>query len=152
MLRHLRACQTQHPLLIVEGAGGLLSPLGEDFDSRDLATALRATPILVAPNRLGAVHQVRAALSALPKVFRRRAVVVLSNPPRLDAATRQNAVLLCEFEPEVRQITLPWSPRWQEKSAPSARATRKVMGELLRLLRVPEGDHGPSDHAEGARR
>ena len=75
VLAHVRAMQKRFDVVLVEGAGGLLSPLGENFDSRDLLTALRATPMVVCPNRLGAVNQVLLTLEALPKNFRRKARV-----------------------------------------------------------------------------
>ena len=72
VLAHVRAMQKRFDVVLIEGAGGLLSPLGEDFDSRDLIAALRATPIVVCPNRLGAVNQVLLTLEALPRNFRRQ--------------------------------------------------------------------------------
>lgn len=45
-------------LLVVEGAGGLFSPLGEGFTNADLAKAIEATLVIVAENRLGVLHQV----------------------------------------------------------------------------------------------
>src|SRR5450756_2430538 len=59
-----------------------LSPLGEDFDSRDLIAALRAHPIIVAPNKLGVVNHVRLTLEALPKKQRSKAIVVLMSPAK----------------------------------------------------------------------
>src|SRR5215831_11882028 len=53
VLAHIRALQKRFDVLLIEGAGGLLSPLGEDFSSRDLIAALNATPIIVCLNRLG---------------------------------------------------------------------------------------------------
>ena len=53
VLAHVRAMQKRFEVVLVEGAGGLLSPLGEKFDSRDLISALRARPIIVAPNQTG---------------------------------------------------------------------------------------------------
>src|SRR3984957_4403591 len=67
VLAHIRAWQKKSRVTLIEGAGGLLSPLGEDFDSRDLITALRATPVIVAPNKLGVVNHVLLTLEALPK-------------------------------------------------------------------------------------
>src|SRR5450755_4375727 len=57
VLAHVRAMQKHFDALLVEGAGGLLSPLGEDFNSRDLILALRAAPLVAAQNRLGVVNQ-----------------------------------------------------------------------------------------------
>jgi dethiobiotin synthase len=66
VLTHVRALEKPFTMTLVEGAGGLLSPLGVGFDSRDLLTALRATPFIVAPNRLGAINHVRLTCEAFP--------------------------------------------------------------------------------------
>jgi hypothetical protein len=92
---------------------------------------------------------VRAALSALPKAVRRRTIVVLSNPPHPNTATRKNADLLREFEPGIHLLTLPWLPRWQERSAPPVRATRNCMEELSRLLGIPSGNQKTRSHSDG---
>ncbi len=77
VVNHALTIQKKFPALIIEGAGGLLSPLGENFDSRDLIVAFRAIPIVVCPNRLGAINQVLLTLEALPKSFSCVAHVVL---------------------------------------------------------------------------
>jgi dethiobiotin synthetase len=107
VLAHIRVLQRRFEVLVVEGAGGLLSPLGENFDSRDLIAALHARPIIVAPNQLGAVNHVLLTLEALPQDLRAKARVVLVSPPRSDAATKSNAKLLAEFT-SAKIISLPW--------------------------------------------
>jgi dethiobiotin synthetase len=107
VLAHVRTMQRRFDVLLVEGAGGLLSPLGENFDSRDLIAALRATPIVVCPNRLGAVNQVLLTLAALPRSASCRARVVLMSPSKPDASTSTNASLLAEFLDAKRIFCLP---------------------------------------------
>lgn len=104
---HIRAMQKCFDLVLVEGAGGLLSPLGEDFDSRDLMAALRATPIIVAPNKLGAVNQVLLTLAALPESLRTKTRVVLFAQPKPDASAKSNAKLIAEFS-RAEIFLLPW--------------------------------------------
>jgi len=111
VLAHARAMQKRFDVVLIEGAGGLLSPLGENFDSRDLITALRATPMVACPNRLGAVNHLLLTLEALPERFRARARVVLISPPEPDAATAANAKMLAEFFDAKRIFTLPWLGR-----------------------------------------
>jgi dethiobiotin synthetase len=94
---HARALQKRFDVLLIEGAGGLLSPLGANLNSRDLIVALRAKPIVVAQNKLGAVNQVLLTLEALPKNLQTKARVVLMSPKKNDASTRTNAKLLAEF-------------------------------------------------------
>ncbi len=108
VVAHIHELARQCEVLLVESAGGLLSPLGEGFDTRHLIGRLRAAPVIVAANRLGAINQLRLTLEALPAAAARRARVVLMNPRRSDAATRTNAGLLGEFIDPARILTLPW--------------------------------------------
>lgn len=131
VLAHVRALQKRFDILLVEGAGGLLSPLGENFNSRDLIAALRATPIVVAQNKLGAVNHVLLTLEALRKSLQSKTRVVLMSPPKLDAATNSNAKLLAQFLPADKIFALPWLGRNFEASA-----ILKKLGEhrMLRAL------------------
>jgi dethiobiotin synthetase len=108
VVKYVRTMALKFEVVVVEGAGGLLSPLGEGFDSRDLMRALQATPIVVCPNRLGAVNQVLLVLAALPRAVANRAQIVLMNPPRTDLAARTNLRLLPEFVEGKRIHALEW--------------------------------------------
>jgi dethiobiotin synthetase len=131
VLAHLRSMQKHFDVLLVEGAGGLLSPLGENFDSRDLIAALRATPLVVCPNRLGAVNQVLLTLAALPRSTSCRARVVLMLPSKPDATTNTNVDLLAEFFDAKRIFELPWLGRrpdaWKILKDPRARRTLRAL-------------------------
>lgn len=94
---HARAVQKRFAVLLIEGAGGLLSPLGDNFNSRDLMLRLDAVPIIAAPNRLGVVNHILLTLEALPLNFRARARVVLLRFGKPDASTNSNAGLLAEY-------------------------------------------------------
>ena len=108
VLAHVRAMQERFDVVLVEGAGGLLSPLGEKFNSRELIVTLRATPMVVCPNRLGALNQILLNLAALPRSASCRARVVLMSPSKTDASTPTNASLLAEFLDAKRIFCLPW--------------------------------------------
>lgn len=107
VVAQVRAVQRKFEVTLIESAGGVLSPLGEDFDTRDLLAALRARPIVVAQNKLGAVNQVRLTLAALPARLRAQAEVVLMSPPEPDAATATNAALLERWAAQTC-FRLPW--------------------------------------------
>ena len=132
VLAHLRAWQKRRAVLVVEGAGGLLSPLGEDFDSRDLIVALRATPVIVASNRLGVVNQVLLTLEALPTRRRAGACVVLITPPNPDSAAKHNAGLLAGRAGAAVQV-LPWVSAPLSVSQPPGvwKALQSLAGRLL---------------------
>lgn len=108
VVAHIRRIARRFEVVIVEGAGGLLSPLGEDFDSRDLIQALGAEAIIVCPNKLGAVNQVRLVLEALPRATACQAHIVLVNPAQPDAASETNAQLLAKFLDPDSLCVMPW--------------------------------------------
>ena len=111
VVAHVLRVAKQFEIVIVEGAGGLLSPLGEGFDSRDLIQALNAMPVVVCPNKLGAVNQARLVLEALPRRIAGQTRFVLVDQPRPDTASRSNLALLKEFVDPARLRTLPWLGR-----------------------------------------
>lgn len=73
--------------LIIESAGGLFSPISDTETNHDVAERLGATMLLVAPDRIGVIHDVTATVRAskvpLP-------IVALSAPAVPDASTGTN--------------------------------------------------------------
>jgi dethiobiotin synthetase len=77
---------------MVETAGGALSPVSEGATNADLARELEpALWLLVAPDALGVLHDLRATLSALRALAREPDLVVLSAARAPDASTGTNA-------------------------------------------------------------
>ena len=133
VLAHICEWQKHFAVVLVEGAGGLLSPLGENFNARDLITALRATPIIIAPNKLGVMNHILLTLEALPPAAAKRARVVLMSPPKPDAAIKTNANLLAEFFDQKRIFSLPWLG--ESFSAEQALKNVRVQGTLAALAK-----------------
>jgi dethiobiotin synthetase len=119
------------PLVLVEGAGGVLSPLGEGFSTRELIAALSADVVVVARNQIGVINHVRLTLEALPPVVAARARVTLMSPRRADPASRTNRELLCEFINETHVAILPWI---DVKTFARAANTPRVHRALTNLL------------------
>jgi dethiobiotin synthetase len=69
-----------HDLVIVEGAGGLLVPLGEHWTVADLAMALRAPVVVVARADLGTLNHTALTLEALSRRLLPASVVIGSWP------------------------------------------------------------------------
>jgi dethiobiotin synthetase len=81
-----------HDALVIETAGGLFSPLGPGLTNADVARALAPCAVLlVAPDRLGVLHDVGAALRAARAEALAIDLVALSAPERDDASTGTNA-------------------------------------------------------------
>jgi dethiobiotin synthetase len=107
VLAHSRAIRKRFDVVLTEGAGGLLSPLGVGFNSRDVIAATGATPVIVAPNKLGVINHLLLTLEALPPNLRPAAILVLMTPPTPDCATASNAGLLKKLTVQKINV-LPW--------------------------------------------
>jgi dethiobiotin synthetase len=122
--------QVQADWLVIETAGALLSPLAPGVTNLDLAEALEPDEVLlVAPDRLGVLHDVTAALFALRHLAPGLPdpIVVLQPPPEPDASTGTNAWELLVLQIARRVTTLP-------RAAPASDAVQGVVRDLLRML------------------
>lgn len=79
-------------VMVVELAGGLFTPLTDELTNADLALALAADLlVLVAPDRLGVLHDLVAASRAAHAMALRLDGIVLVAPERPDSSTGRNA-------------------------------------------------------------
>ena len=99
VIRHIQEISTRCDVLLIEGAGGLLSPLGEDFSSLEIINALDCRTIVVAPNRLGVINDVRLTVHALAK--KSTASIVLMDPSTPDESTPTNRGVLESLLPGI---------------------------------------------------
>jgi dethiobiotin synthetase len=134
VLSWLRAEASEVDLLVVEGAGGLMSPLAPRLDARWLITQLQATPVIVCPDRLGAINQALLVLEALPKRIRSRARLVLVEPKRRDASNATNLRLLSEFLGPGRILSLPRLTAQEKREGTDGRPPRHCLLLLKALL------------------
>ena len=97
-------------LVLVEGAGGLLSPLTWDTTLLDLAGVWGADAVVVAANELGVINHTRLTLAALRDAGVRPRAVVLSESLDSDASMASNAESLRRLEPDLPVLELPRLP------------------------------------------
>lgn len=81
-------------IVLVEGAGGLLSPLTWEATVLDLAAELRAPLLVVAADRLGTLNHTRLTLEVIRAAGLQSLGVVLCAPEVADRSTGTNAEAL----------------------------------------------------------
>ena len=140
---HRESCE----LLLVEGAGGLLTPLGSGFTMADLITELHAEAIVVAANRLGVLNHTLLTVEAL----RNRGVndirVALVELPGADVSRKSNLADLMELLGTTQVVAIPYLENYRAE-ADYIRASAKGMREQLSALLA--GKKNPPDtEAEG---
>jgi len=99
------------PILLIEGAGGLLAPLGQWFSAEDLIKTLRCEVIVTAANRLGTLNHTALTGRILQEAGAQRLRVVLMDcdgaspitqashrsSAKSKLASRMNRLMLCEM-------------------------------------------------------
>ncbi len=96
--RFCRKAEASHDLLFVEGAGGVMSPLGSDFLNIDLMARLKAKAILVCGGYLGAISHTLTALAALKGRDVPVAAIVLSGAGTLPVPLEETRLSLLRFQ------------------------------------------------------
>jgi dethiobiotin synthetase len=129
VVKFVRSFQRRFDVVLVEGAGGVLSPLTADGSTRELVSGLKAESIVVGRNQLGVVNHVRLTLEALDS--RSEVPVVLMAPQISTPASRTNVNLLQEILPRHSVFTLPFFKKAQLNNPSPGLAVRKVLRRLV---------------------
>lgn len=92
LISGLEPWESDSDILLIEGAGGLFSPIADEMLNIDLAKQFNAELILIAENRLGAIHQVLSTCEAAKARDCEPRGIFLSHPQeRFDEALKDNA-------------------------------------------------------------
>ncbi|MCK6498260.1 MAG: dethiobiotin synthase [Nitrospira sp.] len=125
LVHRVREYASSADVTIVEGAGGVLSPLTWERTAVDLAGALGARVLLVASDRLGTINHTLMALKVLDLSRLNVVGIVLTAPERPDASTGSNAAAVVRLSGYSRVLCVP------RTSAPEASEHLK---EVIRWL------------------
>ncbi|MEC9072991.1 MAG: dethiobiotin synthase [Myxococcota bacterium] len=113
-LSAIRELSLEHEVVLVEGAGSLLSPLTWETSLLDLAQDLNATAVVVGLDRLGVQGHTLLTIRALRDAGRDTLAVVLNAPEKPDASTETNGRALTRVDPSIQIISVPRVGHWTE--------------------------------------
>lgn len=130
ILEHRAHCE----LLLVEGAGGLLTPLGEKFTAADLILELGAEAIVVAANRLGVLNHTLLTVEALQRRGIESVRVALVGHADLDASRKSNFTDLSELLAGVPVVRIPFLENYRTEADFIRGAARTIEDGLARLI------------------
>ncbi len=143
---------SKNSTLLIEGAGGLLSPLGEGFNLRDLVNALTRKTIskssiqhpassihliIVAPNRLGTINHTLLTVQALNSLDIHEIKVVLLDvlPPQHSTLdTHSNSSILTELLSPIPLFRIANLGKNPSKPAPIRTFAKKYKKTLAKIL------------------
>jgi dethiobiotin synthetase len=92
---------------LIEGTGGLLTPVTWEWNMTDLARDLGACALVVAEDRLGTINHTLLTLSALELAGIACAGVVLTTPETTDRTTGANAAAIARLSGLDRVMAVP---------------------------------------------
>ncbi len=121
-------------ILLVEGCGGLMTPLGEGFNAIDIIQSIGAEVLVVAVNRLGVINQTLLTLGALKGVGIESLRVVLMETGQPDASSPTNLEILTELAAPLPVSPLPFLGSGAERAARIQKSWPKVKIALAELL------------------
>lgn len=108
VLERIRLMQGGGDFLLIEGAGGLLSPLGEGYSAADLIQLLHCPVIVVARNRLGVINHVLLTVGRLASLAVSHIKVVLMGCGNPDNSEATNGMMLSEMLSSFEVLSLPY--------------------------------------------
>jgi dethiobiotin synthetase len=134
IVRHVASLRRDADVLLVELAGGLFTPLSDALVNADLAAALEPDTFLVlAPDRLGVLHDLLAAQRASLGIPLRIDGVVLIAPKVSDTSTGLNLMELQRILPSPARDLLASIPR----GPPEALAEHPDVCRIAERVRAP---------------
>lgn len=134
--RYLARMQASCDCLLVEGAGGLLTPLGEGFTLADLVVDMDGTALVVAANRLGAINHTLLTVSYLRHLGIKKIKVVLMELCRKNLVSYSNSLILSELLCPTPVFSVPFLGSRATELAVLKKSAKKNQKTLARILRI----------------
>jgi len=131
----LRKIARRCECLLVEGAGGLLVPLGEKYFVGDVIKRLKCDVILVSRNQLGTINHTLLTAGALKRFGVKNISVALMGTSKKDASVKKNAELLREFLGEIPVHEINFLGKNPNKIGVLKKSHKKVKKTLAGMYR-----------------
>jgi dethiobiotin synthetase len=134
VIKLIESMQEECSHLIVEGAGGIMSPLGSDYHFGDLIKHFNPAILLAASNKLGVLNQILLTHDYLKRAKRSAKLkIVLMGQKKEDLSSKSNAAVLRQWIPDCPVTEIPYlGPR--AKSRASIQQNGHRLNRSLRIL------------------
>jgi dethiobiotin synthetase len=139
VIAHINAIGARSEVLLVEGAGGLLAPLGKGYNLADVARRLQCPVLVAGRNRLGCINHALLTCMALSYNKIRKCVIVLHGVRRADPSCGTNRALIEENTDGREVFELPYLGPGASKHRRIAGLEKRCADVLAALLDVVLG-------------
>jgi dethiobiotin synthetase len=132
-LEQIRLLAGRCDLLVVEGVGGLMTPLGKDYTIRDIIRRLHGKTIVVCRNRLGAINHVVLTAESLQSAGIKEFTVVMMGVRKPDISAGSNARMIRQMLPLTPVFSVPFLG-FRASTARAAKENAKYLKKTLAHL------------------
>lgn len=108
LLAHIQPYRLASDLLLVEGAGGLLTPLADQLTAVDIITALEAEVLIVAANRIGVLNHTLLTVEVLRQHGIKKMEIALVEQSGADVSRKTNLSDLRVLLPSIPVVPIPY--------------------------------------------
>jgi dethiobiotin synthetase len=139
VLKKISTLQKKCDLLLIEGSGGLLVPLGEKYTVLNLIQALKCKVLVVGKNKLGTINHTLLSVGALQAVDAQLAAIVLVETKKSDFSSATNLDVLKKWsncDGRFGIIRVPYIGKEASSLRGITRGEKKIKKVLAGLVRV----------------
>jgi dethiobiotin synthetase len=133
-LREIRRLGRRCEILLVEGCGGVLAPLGNHYAAADLISLLRCETVIVAPNCLGTINHTLLTAKYMQCIGIKEFKIVMMSSKKPDLSSRSNINAIRELLPGIAVFSLPHLGREASKLAGVKKNAKKMKKRLARVF------------------
>ena len=133
-LREIRRLGKRGGILLVEGSGGVLVPLGDNYTVADLIALLRCEIVLVAPNCLGTINHTLLTAKYMQSIGVKDITIVMMPVGKPDYSSRSNINAIRELLPGIPVLALPYLGGGASNLAEVKKNAKKVKKTLAQLI------------------
>jgi len=132
-LESIRRLSRRAKILLVEGCGGVLVPLGENYAVADLISLLRCETVIVAPNCLGTINHTLLTAKYMQSIGVKDIKIVMMSGKKPDFSSRSNIRAIRGLLPGIPVFSLPFLGA-QASNFTGVRQNAKKMKKTLAQL------------------
>jgi dethiobiotin synthetase len=134
VLRQISNVAKRCEWLLIEGIGGVMVPLGNEFSVLDLIVNLSCSTVVVSSNKLGTINHTMLTVDTLQHAEINRLKVVLMASQEWDFSADSNGRILSELLAPTPVHPIPFLGRNPARFPALKRSEKKVNKTLARIL------------------
>ncbi|HEY3861484.1 MAG TPA: dethiobiotin synthase [Verrucomicrobiae bacterium] len=134
VLKKIRLLARRCDALVVEGAGGLLAPLGRNYTARDIISRLKCKTMVVCVNKLGVINHVLLTAESLQHAGIKEFTIVMMSAARPGLSACGNPCIIRQKLPGIPILCVPNLGRGASKAKKveeNAKYLKKTLAQVL---------------------